>query len=197
MKSSRKWLALWAVWLLTLSCAGPRALSSAEKPEPASTDTDTLEVTRPPPRPPPTRGPQQPGRGGRNRGTAEPRGRGRVFNAEPTPEQREAARRSRQNAAAEHLLRERYWKWKAEAERLYPGKVGLYEEHHFWPQYLGGPPNGKTFRVPAPYHQLITNAFREQHPYGRPTPSVEEAQGIMLKVYSKYPIPQLIGIQDP
>jgi len=197
MKSSRKWLALWAVWLLTLSCAAPRALSSAGETEPASTGTATLEVTRPPPRPPPTRGPQQPGRGGRNRGTAEPRGRGRVFNAEPTPEQREAARRSRQNAAAEHLLRERYWKWKAEAERLYPGKVGLYEEHHFWPQYLGGPPNGKTFRVPAPYHQLITNAFREQHPYGRPTPSVEEAQRIMLKVYSKYPIPQLIGIQDP
>ena len=112
MKSSRKWLALWAMWLLTLSCVAPRALTSVGETEPASTGTDTLEVTRPPPS-------------------------------------------------------------------------------------LGGPPNGKTFRVPAPYHQLITNAFREQHPYGRPTPSVEEAQRLMLKVYSKYPIPQLIGIQDP
>jgi hypothetical protein len=127
----------------------------------------------------------------------ESRSRGRVFNAEPTPREREAARLSRQSAADEQLLRERYWKWKLEAERLYPGKVGLYEEHHFWPRYLGGPPNGKAFRLPASYHQLITNAFREQHPYGRPTPSEQEAQKIMLKVYSQFPVPQLIGIQEP
>ena len=29
------------------------------------------------------------------------------------------------------------------------------------------------------------------------SPSEQEAQKIMLKVYSQYPIPQLIGIQDP
>jgi len=199
MKSSRKWLALWAVWLLTLSCAAPQSLSSAVEREtaPGNESTDTLEATRPPPRPPPTRAPQRPGRGGRKRGTAESRGRGQVFNAEPTPEQREAARRNRQNAADEHLLRERYWKWKAEAERLYPGKLGLYEEHHFWPIYLGGPPNGKTFRVPAPYHQLITNAFRSKWPYGSTTPSAADAQRIMREVYSELPIPQLIGIPDP
>ncbi len=199
MKSSRKWLALWTVWLLTLSCAAPQALSSAEEWEtaPGNASTDTLEATRPPPRPPPTGAPQRPGRGGRKRGTAEPRSRGQVFNAEPTPEQREAARRNRQNAADEHLLRERYWKRKAEAERLYPGKLGLYEEHHFWPIYLGGPPNGKTFRVPAPYHQLITNAFRSKWPYGSSTPNAADAQRMMREVYSEFPIPQLIGIPDP
>jgi hypothetical protein len=120
-----------------------------------------------------------------------------VFNAEPTPEQREAARRKRQNAADEQLLRERYWKWKAEAERLYPGKVGQYEEHHVWPRYLGGPPDGQTFRLPAPYHQLITNAFRRRWPYGQEKPSEAQAKNIMLLVYSEYPIPQLIGIPNP
>lgn len=120
-----------------------------------------------------------------------------MFNAEPTPQEREAARQRRQSAADVQLLRERYWKWKAAAERIYPEKVGLYEEHHFWPRYLGGPSNGKTFRLPAAYHQLITNVFREQHPYGRPKPSEQEARKIMLKIYSQYPIPQLIGIQDP
>jgi hypothetical protein len=120
-----------------------------------------------------------------------------MFNAEPTPEQREAARRKRQNAADEQLLQERYWKWKTEAERLYPGKVGLYEQHHFWPRYLGGPPDGQTFRLPAPYHQLITNAFRRRWSYGNEKPSEAQAKDIMLKVYSEYPIPQLIGIPDP
>jgi hypothetical protein len=197
MKSSSRWLVLWAVWLLVCACGAPRALSPAGVGDSASESADTLEASRPPPRPPPTRTAQQPGRGGRNRGRAAPQGRGQVFNAEPTREQREAARRRRRSAADEQLLRERYWKWKAEAERLYPGKVGLYQEHHFWPIFLGGLRNGKTFRLPAPYHQLITNAFREEHPYGRPPPGVEEARRIMLKVYSKYPIPQLIGIQDP
>ena len=169
MKSLRIWLVLWSVWLLMCACGAPRALSPLEvmEPDEASEGADTVDMTCPPPRPPPA---QQPGRGGRNRnrGAVDARGRGRVFNAEPTPQERETARQRRQSAADEQMLRERYWKWKAEAERLYPGKVGQYEEHHFWPRYLGGPANGKSFRLPASYHQLITNAFREQHPYGRP-----------------------------
>jgi hypothetical protein len=75
--------------------------------------------------------------------------------------------------------------------------VGFYQEHHFWPLYLGGPPNGQTFRLPAAYHQLITNAFRRRYPYGQGKPSEKEAREIMMEVYSQYPIPQLIGIQSP
>jgi hypothetical protein len=102
-----------------------------------------------------------------------------------------------ENAAVEHSLRDRYWRLKAEAERLYPDKVGQYQEHHFWPRYLGGPPTGRTFKVPAPYHQLITNAFRRKHPYGQAKPSEARAKELMLEVYSDHPIPQLIGIPDP
>ena len=197
MKALRGWLVPCAVVLLMLACSAPQRLSSALERELETTfeETEALEMTRPPPRPP-TR---EPGRGGRNRnqGQQEARRRGSVFNAEPTREQRETARRRRENAAAEQVLRERYWKLKAEAEQRYPDKVGLYQEHHFWPRYLGGPATGKTFRVPAPYHQLITNAFREKHPYGLPRPSEARAKQIMLEVYLEYPIPQLIGIVAP
>ena len=121
MRHSRTWLALLALWLLTLACAAPEALSSA-------------------------------GVGGA-----------------------EASR----------------------AESVYPGKVGRFEEHHFWPRYLGGPANGRTFKLPAPYHQLITNAFRQRWEYGRSPPDPQVAQQIMMKVYADHPIPQLIGIPDP
>jgi hypothetical protein len=107
-----------------------------------------------------------------------------------------AARWRAENAAIEQTLRERYARATAEAERLYPGKVGRYEWHHFWPMYLGGPADGPRFRLPAGYHQLITNAFRDQYAYGRPKPSPEDARIIMMEVYSQYPIPQLIGIPE-
>jgi hypothetical protein len=102
-----------------------------------------------------------------------------------------------ENAAIEQTLRERYVRAKAEAEAKYPGKVGLYHWHHFWPRYLGGRADGPMFRVPADYHQLITNAFRMQYAYGQSKPSAEHAQRIMMEVYAQYPIPQLIGIPEP
>lgn len=193
MKHSRAWLVLLAVWLLTLACAAPEALSSAGVRE-----ADALEHRPPgPSRGPPSRGPSRPERGGRrrNRNPLEPREP--VFNAEPTPAQREAARRRTENAVLETALRDRYWRLKAEAERLYPDKVGRFEEHHFWPRYLGGPANGRTFKVSAPYHQLITNEFRRKWDYGQGAPNREEAQRIMMEVYSEFPIPQLIGIPNP
>ncbi len=55
----------------------------------------------------------------------------------------------------------------------------------------------RTWAGAASYHQLLTNAFRAQHPYGSPRPSEQRAQEIMLKVYSQFPIPQLIGIPNP
>jgi hypothetical protein len=95
------------------------------------------------------------------------------------------------------VQRDRYWRLKEEAEQRYPDKRGKYEEHHFFPVYLGGQENGPTYRLPAAYHQLVTNAFRRLHPYGRPKPQAWEVQSFMLQVYSEYPIPQLVGIPNP
>jgi hypothetical protein len=158
---------------------------------------EALESRPPGPTRPPPSGPSRPGRGGRkrNRNPFEPRER--VFNAEPTPAQRMAARLRAENAAIEQTLRERYWGAKTQAEAKYPGKLGLYEWHHFWPRYLGGPADGPRYRLPAGYHQLITNAFREKHGYGVPPPSRARAEEIMMEVYAQFPIPQLIGIPDP
>jgi hypothetical protein len=155
-------------------------------------------MTRPPPRVPGPGVRAAPGRSVRGRGR-QPRSAEPVFNAEPTAEQREAARRRTEIAALEQVQRDRYWKLKAEAEQRYPDKRGKYEEHHFFPVYLGGKENGPTYRLPAAYHQFLTNAFRQRWPYGggRRKPEPEEAQRIMLKVYSELPIPQLIGIPAP
>ncbi len=195
----RKGLTRWAVlaaWL-TVACSAPQVVSRSESGAVASEAEDTLEMSRPPPRMPGPPVRAAPGRGGRGGRGRQPRTSQPVFNAEPTPEQREAARRQAENAALEHTLRNRYLSLKAEAEQRYPDKRGQYEEHHFFPVYLGGPENGPTYRLPAAYHQLLTNAFRRLHPYGRPKPQEWEAQSFMLKVYSEYPIPQLIGIPSP
>jgi hypothetical protein len=197
MRLTRTWLALWGTWLL-LSCSAPEALSSAGTRESVFAEEESLEARPPGPmRGPVVRTPENPGRGVRRRQRNPFEPRERVFNEEPTPQQREAARRRMENAAAERTLVERYWKRKAEAEQKYPEKVGLYQEHHSWPLYLGGPRNGQTYRLPADYHQLITNAFRRLHPYGQPRPSAERAQEIIREVYLEYPIPQLIGIPNP
>jgi RHS repeat-associated protein len=74
------------------------------------------------------------------------------------------------------------------AREMYPGKAGRFETHHIWPQYLGGPNSGPTWRIDAAYHQLITNAFREAWPYGGVPPSPQRAQQIIVNVYKKYPI---------
>lgn len=136
MKRSRTWLGWLAVWLLALACAAPEALTAREGRE-AEVPGDGPEVLESGP-PGPTRPPPRPGRGGRsrNRNPSEPRER--VFNAEPAPQQREAARRRRENAALEQTLRERYWRLKAEAERLYPNKMRVYSEYPI-PQLIGIP----------------------------------------------------------
>ncbi len=71
----------------------------------------------------------------------------------------------------------------------YPNKVGRYEEHHVEPVYLGGPRNGETVRIPAPYHQVITNEFRSLRGYGLGYPSQSELEAIKNSVYSKFPLP--------
>ncbi len=190
---------VWSAVVLVLASCGPARLTpslSGDSGNPHSNQPEVLAQTRPPPA---TRGPppRTPGRGMGRGGRGREQRAGQVFNAEPTPAQRQAARRQAENAALVRTLQDRYRTLLREAERLYPEKVGRHEEHHFWPLYLGGPKNGTTFRIPATYHQLLTNAFRALHPYGSPRPSEQRAQEIMLKVYSQFPIPQQIGIPNP
>lgn len=78
----------------------------------------------------------------------------------------------------------------AEAEKLYPAKAGLSELHHVIPKYLGGAADGEVAKIPAAYHQLITNAFRTLAPYGEKIERSAQELGTILKdVYSRYPLP--------
>jgi RHS repeat-associated protein len=78
----------------------------------------------------------------------------------------------------------------ADAEKAYPKLAGKLQDHHIIPQYLGGAKDGATSRIPAAYHQLITNEFRALAPYGQKIQrSAEEVGRILQQVYSKYPLP--------
>jgi hypothetical protein len=91
--------------------------------------------------------------------------------------------------------RDLYYQRLAEARARYPEAEG-YENHHFVPRYMGGEPHGKTFRLPKAYHYAVTQEFRARWPHGQEAPRAKELQNILIQVYSRYPIPQLIGI-DP
>jgi hypothetical protein len=102
-------------------------------------------------------------------------------------------RRRSEDVVAVHLARTRYFEALKEAQARYPNHHG-YQEHHFIPVYLGGPRNGVTYQLPSAYHQAITQEFRRKWPYGQDAPNAQMRQQMLLEVYSKYPIPQLIGI---
>jgi hypothetical protein len=95
--------------------------------------------------------------------------------------------------AAVQAARNLYFQRLADARAAYPNSSG-YQDHHLIPVYLGGSQTGATYRIPTAYHKLITRAFRMEWDYDRPPPRPEKLQEILLRVYSKYPIPQLIGI---
>jgi hypothetical protein len=59
--------------------------------------------------------------------------------------------------------------------------------HHVIPN-LGGDPNGLLARIPAAYHQFISNEFRQLWPYGADATSAEQLNQILDKAYSKLPI---------
>ncbi|HLK99654.1 MAG TPA: hypothetical protein VK539_03680 [Myxococcaceae bacterium] len=44
-------------------------------------------------------------------------------------------------------------------------------------------------KVDPAYHQLITNAFRDEYAYGQRFPDPDVQSRIMQKVYSNYPLP--------
>jgi hypothetical protein len=88
--------------------------------------------------------------------------------------------RSLQNARIAEMIKA--------AGAQYPNLAGKYQNHHIWPQYLGGPKNGPTWRIDAAYHQVITNAFRSEWKYGGVPPSAAKAREIMIKVYQEFPL---------
>ncbi len=123
-------------------------------------------------------------------------GRSSIPLLNPRPSRDEIAGRRRQ--AEEYRIvkvaQEQYFQALREAQARYPNHHG-YQDHHFIPIYLGGQRNGVTYRLHFAYHQAITQEFRRLWPYGQKgPPSPELIQRIILEVYSKYPIPQLIGI---
>ncbi len=75
------------------------------------------------------------------------------------------------------------------AKMQYPNKAGNYELHHKDPQYMGGNKNGELIKINAALHQVVTNAFRKQHPYGLGKLQFNDRLPIMRKIYMKYPLP--------
>jgi hypothetical protein len=71
----------------------------------------------------------------------------------------------------------------------YPKLAGKFHNHHIIPKFLGGDPNGESVRIPAAYHQQITNLFRELGGgYGRPTADPTDIPDIIEEVYRQFPI---------
>jgi hypothetical protein len=116
-----------------------------------------------------------------------------LLNPRPTPQQRQERQRRTADLAALQAARKLYVQRLAEARALYPNSQG-YQDHHLVPVYLGGPRSGVTYRIPTAYHKLITREFRREWSYDRRPPNPAELRDLLLKVYSSYPIPQLIGI---
>jgi RHS repeat-associated protein len=81
-----------------------------------------------------------------------------------------------------------------EADELYPKKACDCDEwHHIVPIYLGGRKSGLCVPLRPSYHQLITNEFRLQRPYGirRDPLGQEELKGLLTGIYTKFPPIQL------
>jgi len=78
-----------------------------------------------------------------------------------------------------------------EAKGLYPKLANKADQlHHVVSKYLGGAKDGVTVKLPAAYHQLITNAIRDAAPYlPKVQRSAEEVHEILQKVYERFPLP--------
>ncbi|MCY0999165.1 hypothetical protein OWM54_18645 [Myxococcus sp. MISCRS1] len=112
----------------------------------------------------------------------------------PAPLQAQVQARRTVDAAVVLQARKLYQQRLQEAQTTYPNSAG-YENHHLVPLYLGGAKDGQTYRLPTAYHKAITRAFREEWRYGQgQRPDARALTDILVRVYSRYPIPQLIGI---
>jgi len=90
--------------------------------------------------------------------------------------------------------RQLYWRRLEEAKQRYPNSQG-YETHHAIPLYLGGTAQGTTYRLPTAYHKALTQEFRREWAYGQGRPDPRQLVDILTRVYSRYPLPQLVGLQ--
>jgi len=77
-----------------------------------------------------------------------------------------------------------------QAKKQYPNLAGKTQQHHITPKYVGGAANGPKVPLDGAYHQTITNAFRREHGYGLPKPSLERLREIMETVYDQCPLPK-------
>jgi hypothetical protein len=117
-----------------------------------------------------------------------------LLNPRPSPEQAQARARRAADLTVQRQAQDLYYQRLKEARASYPEAKG-YENHHFIPRYLGGDPKGQTYWLPKAYHIAMTQAFRQRWEYGRERPAPQELREILVYVYSRYPIPQLIGIE--
>lgn len=57
---------------------------------------------------------------------------------------------------------------------------------------MDGSPSGETVRIPASYHQVVTNAFREAFPYRKKNAAQgydpEAVQRFLGELYKKLPM---------
>jgi hypothetical protein len=90
--------------------------------------------------------------------------------------------------------RQLYWRRLEEAKQRYPNSQG-FENHHAIPLYLGGTARGTTYRLPSAYHKALTQEFRREWAYGQGRPDPKQLMDILARVYSRYPLPQLVGLQ--
>jgi RHS repeat-associated protein len=76
------------------------------------------------------------------------------------------------------------------ARDTYPKLCGKMQWHHPNPKYLGGDPDQPLVLLEAPYHQLITTAFRQGYAYGQDVPPANTVVNLDTTVYSQYPLPK-------
>jgi RHS repeat-associated protein len=76
------------------------------------------------------------------------------------------------------------------ARETYPKLCGKFQWHHPIPKYLGGDPDQPLVLLEAPYHQLITTAFRQGYAYGQDIPPANTVVNLVTTVYSQYPLPK-------
>jgi len=117
-----------------------------------------------------------------------------LLNPRPTSQERLERQRRAADLETVYAARQLYFQRLKEAQARYPESEG-YQDHHLVPMYLGGSRNGVTYRLKTAYHKAITQELRKHWEFGRGRrPEPHELTEILIKVYSQYPIPQLIGL---
>jgi len=105
--------------------------------------------------------------------------------------------KEKNNEEKKETPQERYERLNKELELKYPKKVGKEEDHHVDPQYLGYPKDGLTVPLKGPYHQGITNEWRNETGYGKAKkiPTGADYEKLKEKIYDKFPLPGLNFMQ--